>query len=418
MTEESSNRADNLHKRLSLMENEINELNEILQENLENSNKNKINYLSSEENGANTNDHIDQEIDDLKNVIINDKLDFLDDLDKSKTPPLEQKEHQKVNKNWAVYTNQEGRRIHEIPVKQKIKELEQNPSSLSNDVNYIKSPLKTNYSSSNNEDHKVSPSTPESSNSKIPEEIAECEEVQSPKAEKIESPTTKEVQSPKAIEIQSSKVEETKSLKAMEDDVADHIETKEPVNSLSEKVTDTLVIEDHIPKTVTPPKIPIQDYKLASTTKTKNPFRVVSVSKSKETSPVLVKSPIVSDEEPDTPKQKFIEKVEKEETNVPYEETPIPNDVDILLKLYDHICEKINKLSNEIDYVTNIIESRYSYSLTYDELKQFKKGKVILQRYLDKKYKQKYELENKISLKFRQLKLDDKMNSKLFFGNK
>jgi len=92
--------------------------------------------------------------------------------------------------------------------------------------------------------------------------------------------------------------------------------------------------------------------------------------------------------------------------------------VDILLKLYDHICEKINKLSNEIDYVTNIIESRYSYFLTYDELKQFKKGKVILQRYLDKKYKQKYELENKISLKFRQLKLDDKMNSKLFFGNK
>lgn len=356
MSEEKTNHAENLHKRLSLMENEINELNEILMENLDNSNKNKENYLNNEEEEKTINDQIDQDIDDLKNVILNDKIDFLDDLSKSKTPPLEQaKEQQKVNKNWAVYTNQEGRRIHEISVKQKIKELEQKPVEESPEMvhSYSKPQLKTNFSSSSYDDHKVCPLSPASS--------------------------VKVVESPKVEEKEEEEVKPTK------------IET-----------------------VVTTP--PIQEYKLASTTKTKNPFRVVSVSKIKETTPTFSKSANSSSES--ITKQEFFEKVDGPTISTVYEETPIPNDVDVLLKLYDHICEKINKLGNEIEYVTNIIESRYSYSLTYDELKQFKKGKVILQKYLDKKYKQKYELENKISLKFRQLKLDDKMNSKLFFGNK
>lgn len=96
---------------------------------------------------------------------------------------------------------------------------------------------------------------------------------------------------------------------------------------------------------------------------------MVSVSKSKETSPIIVK-PVESEDEN---KESFIQKVEASEVDTPYEETNLPSDMDVLLKLYDHICEKINKLTSEIEYIDNIIESRYSYSLTYDELKQFKR---------------------------------------------
>ncbi len=45
---------------------------------------------------------IDQEIDDLENVIINGKLD-LDDLAKSKTPPLEQRNIKKLTKISRLY---------------------------------------------------------------------------------------------------------------------------------------------------------------------------------------------------------------------------------------------------------------------------------------------------------------------------
>lgn len=341
MSEEENYQSNNLHKRLSVMESEINELNEILLENLDNSNKNKINYLNSD---VTINDKIDQDIDDLKDVILNDKIDILDDMNKSATPPLEQKEQQKVNKNWAVYTNQEGRRIHEIPVKQKIKELEQNPN-ITTTVFTNKTPKKSSVQSLNKESQKESSPSPVSVN----------------------------------------------------------LSDKEDEHSISD--SQQVPIVDEVK--------PIKDYKISSSSKTKSPFRVVSVSKSKETSPIIVK-PVESEDEN---KESFIQKVEASEVDTPYEETNLPSDMDVLLKLYDHICEKINKLTSEIEYIDNIIESRYSYSLTYDELKQFKKGKIILDRYLDKKYKQKYELENKVSIKFRQLKLEGKLTYESFFGN-
>lgn len=341
MSEEENYQSDNLHKRLSVMETEINELNEILLENLDNSNKNKINYLNSD---VTISDKIDQDIDDLKNVIINDKIDILDDMNKSVTPPLEQKEQQKVNKNWAVYTNQEGRRIHEIPVKQKIKELEENPNITSN-VFTNKAPKKSCGPSSIKEGQKDTSASPISVNPSDKDDEHSIPDIQ-----------------------QVPIIDEVK---------------------------------------------PIKDYKISRSSKTKSPFRVVSVSKSKETSPSFVK-PV---ENEDKNKESFIQKVEAREVDTPYEETTMPSNMDVLLKLYDHICEKINKLSGEIEYIDNIIESRYSYSLTYDELKQFKKGKIILERYLDKKYKQKYELENKISIKFRQLKSEGKLTSESFFGN-
>ncbi|CAI8492312.1 unnamed protein product [Hanseniaspora opuntiae] len=341
MSEEENYQSDNLHKRLSVMESEINELNEILLENLDNNNKNKINYLNSD---VTINDQIDQDIDDLKNVILNDKIDILDDMNKSATSPLEQKEQQKVNKNWAVYTNQEGRRIHEIPVKQKIKELEQNPN-ITTTVFTNKTPKKSSVPSLNKESQKESSPSPVSVN----------------------------------------------------------LSDKEDEHSISD--SQQVPIVDEVK--------PIKDYKISSSSKTKSPFRVVSVSKSKETSPSIVK-PVKSEDEN---KESFIQKVEASEVDTPYEETNLPSDMDVLLKLYDHICEKINKLTSEIEYIDNIIESRYSYSLTYDELKQFKKGKIILERYLDKKYKQKYELENKVSIKFRQLKLEGKLTYESFFGN-
>lgn len=337
MSEEKNYQSDNLHKRLSVMESEINELNEILQENLDNSNKNKVNYLN---NDVTINDKIDQDIDDLKNVILNDKIEILDDLNKSATPPVEQK----VNKNWAVYTNQEGRRIHEIPVKQKIKELEQNPNSTSN-VFSNKSTEKSAVPSSNKERQKE----PLLSN------------ISANQSDKSDQPSTTQSQ---------------------------HIPTVDEAER-------------------------IQDFKFSSSSRMKSPFRVVSVSKSKETSPSLKKPVETMDER----KESFMQKVEASEADTVYEETSMPSDMDVLLKLYDHICEKINKLGSEIDYIDNIIESRYSYSLTYDELKQFKKGKIILDRYMDKKYKQKYELENKISAKFRQLKLEGKLTYESFFGN-
>lgn len=343
MSEEKNYQSDNLHKRLSLMENEINELNEILLENLDNSNKIKFNYSNNDET---IHDKIDQDIDDLKNVILNDKIDILDDMKKSETPPLEQK----VNKNWAVYTNQEGRRIHEIPVKQKIKELEQNPN-ITNIAPANKTPKKSTISSSKKENQK----------------------------EQSLSPV-------------SAKINEKDIQQANNNDCT---VSENPQVSVVDDVK------------------PIKDYKVSSSSKTKNPFRVVSVTKSKETSPNFVKEEEIEDEN----KESFLQKVKADEEDTTYEETQVPNDMDVLLKLHDHICRKINKLSSELDYIDNIIESRYSYSLTYDELKQFKKGKIILEKYMDKKFKQKYELENKMSIKFRQLKLEGKLNSELFFGN-
>lgn len=353
-----------LHKRLSQMEIEINELNDLLTENIDSSQRKRLA----------TND-FSNNFDDLnvfENAILNDKINFSEksncaekeevsnnDIEKEK---LGDTPNSKAKNEWAVYTNQEGRRIHEITVKQKILEIEKNP----NDKLHVSKPIENETNSAND---KILVELP----TLLPAKDAE-------KREGFQKPSV--------------------------------LNNNFAIINQNNKTTDKLVE-------------PVKDSIYRNQPK-KNPFRVVSVTigeskndkqnisdihlqESAEKASFMAKSP---SPEPSS------EIAKVEEIRKTFEEIQLPSDMEIMLKLHDHLCNKIKKLINEIEYVEKIVNNHYSYSLSFDELNQFKNGNRILKNYLDKKYKQKYELELRLSSKFRKLKNEDKMNPSLFFANR
>ncbi|XBW35186.1 hypothetical protein QEN19_000749 [Hanseniaspora menglaensis] len=398
-----------IHKRLSQMEIEINELNDLLTENIDSSQKKR--FFS---NGlANTLDDIDS----LEEIIVNDRIELqvdkiakeLDDepemiketsvIEKSISPVS----NNKANTVWAVYTNQEGRRIHEIPVKQKILELEKNPKSVSvitsSEPN---SPLKKT------ENNNLIINADATIISKQKKETGTKGLLLSDNNNKQENCLSKTVT-----------VEETKKIyNKSETPIQDHHETltlsspnfiKKSSNDISNRKDTQTVLIEKLSKDSFYKKQP-----------KKNPFKVISVSNSEEVSfekedktSSATEIKLVSDLIPSPGDAENVEIIKKT-----FEEMDIPSDIDIMLKLHDHLCTKILKLKTEIDYVSNIVNNHYSYSLTFHELNQFQNGNKILKNYLDKKYKQKYELELRLSSKFRKLKNEDKMNENLFFSNR
>lgn len=361
-TKQNGSKRD-LHKRLSQMEIEINELNDLLTENIDSSQRKRL--------ATNDVSTISDDLNVFEKAILNDKINFSENnnsIEKEEVSNIETGKEKlsytpnsKAKNEWAVYTNQEGRRIHEITVKQKILEIEKTPK----DEIEVSKPI-------------------ESENERATEKII------------VETPSPKPMNDKEQIEDQKKPSDINNSFTK---------EDKEISNKKGAPVKDS--IYSNQPK--------------------KNPFRVVSVTtgespkaeqqkasdiyiqESAEKAAFMAKSP---SPEPSSE----IENVD--EIKKTFEEIQLPSDMEIMLKLHDHLCTKIKKLINEIEYVEKIVNNHYSYSLTFDELNQFKNGNRILKNYLDKKYKQKYELELRLSSKFRKLKNEDKMNASLFFANR
>lgn len=369
-----------LHKRLSQMEFEINELNDILTENIDSSKKKRL-----ASNGSRV---VSDDLHSLEESILNDKIDFsLNGKDeiKAESPidnnksPTSPTNLTKANSDWVVYTNQEGRRIHEITVKQKIQEIEKNPVFESESGNESESPKTT------------IPKTEAPKTLSVPVNV-----VVSTKRDKsldnIPRVIVGKKEEVKTVNLNNNtnNNDATKMFKPQKDSIYNNQPKKNPFRVVSVKTSDTLKYEKEGKSDSTAQRINNDN----------NDERVAFIARSP--SPEPINSP-----------PEDVEEIRKT-----FEEIEIPSDMNIMLSLHDHLCKKINKLITEIEYVDKIVNNHYSYSLTFDELNQFKNGNRILKNYLDKKYKQKYELELRLSSKFRKLKNEDKMNASLFFSNR
>ncbi|KAL6929993.1 hypothetical protein ACO0SA_001400 [Hanseniaspora valbyensis] len=384
-TEKTNSSKRDLHKRLSQMEFEINELNDILTENIDSSKKKRL-----ASNGSRV---ASDDLHSLEESILNDKIDFSlngNDEIKPESPidnnksPTSPTNLSKANSDWVVYTNQEGRRIHEITVKQKILEIEKNPVFESESGNESESPKTT---------------TPKTDTAKTdtPKTLSvPFNVVVSPKKKKslenIPRVIVGKKEEVKTVKLNNNNNnnDATKMFKPQKDSIYNNQPKKNPFRVVSVKTSDTLKYE----------KEGKSDSTAQGTNNDNNDERVAFIARSP--SPEPINSP-----------PEDVEEIRKT-----FEEIEIPSDMNIMLSLHDHLCKKINKLITEIEYVDKIVNNHYSYSLTFDELNQFKNGNKILKNYLDKKYKQKYELELRLSSKFRKLKNEDKMNASLFFSNR